>query len=229
MVERGRFVLGLALIGALITEAGVKTRETYSPTTVALTFFAGVHGDIRAWLRSLRPPQISHAERTRALAQLPNEGELEPNGAERRKLATLKAVLEYHDRSNMEIKVVDLPYAGIATHGRVVLLVSRLALRLLSAGELQAAVAHEIGHQYFWTEFERTDLSPADRQTIELKCDGIAALTLLALGLDVSRLNFAMNRIIKFNRSIGITIDEAGYPTLRERSIFVRSVLKMVH
>jgi len=109
-----------------------------------------------------------------------------------------------------------------------VLLVSRRALRLLSAGEVQAAVAHELGHEYFWAEYKRTDLSPAGRQTIELKCDGIAALTLLALGLNVSRLNSAMTRIIEFNRSIGITTDEAGYPTVRERDIFVRSLLKMV-
>ena len=229
MVERGGLVVGLALIGAFISETAVSARETDSPTTAALNFFAGLpYGDIGIALRSLRPPQIGPAERTRALALLPNKGELEPNGAERRKLAMLEAVLKYHERSNMEIKVVDLPYAAIAIHQRAVLLVSRLALRLLSAGELQAAVAHEIGHEYFWSEYERTDTSPAaSRQTIELKCDGIAALTLLALGLDVSRLNSAMNRIIKFNRSIGITTDEAGYPTLRERDIFVHTLLKM--
>lgn len=231
MVERGGLVLGLALIGAFVTETGISAQETDAPTAVALNFFAGVpHGDIGTALRSLRPPQISLAERTRALALLPNKGELEPNGAERCKLATLEAVLKYHERSNMEIKVVDLPYAAIAIHQRAVLLVSRLALRLLSAGELQAAVAHEIGHEYFRSDYERTDTLPAaSRQTIELKCDGIAALTLLALGLDVSGLNSAMKRIIKFNRSIGITTDEAGYPTLRERAIFVRSLLKMVH
>jgi len=230
MVERGGLGLALALFSAFISETGVSAQETDAPTTVALNFFAGVpHGDIGAALRSLRPPQISPAERTRALASLPKKGELEPNGVERRKLATLEAVLKYHERSNMEIKVVDLPYAGIAIHQRAVLLVSRLALRLLSAGELQAAVAHEIGHEYFWSEYERRDTLPAaSRQTIELKCDGIAALTLLALGLDVSRLNTAMTRIIEFNRSIGITTDEAGYPTVRERDIFVRSLLKMV-
>lgn len=231
MVEPGGLVLGLALLGAFVSETGHSAQETDSPTTVALNFFAALpHGDISAALRSLRPPQISAAERTRALALLPNEGELEPNGDERRKLAALKAVLEYHDRSNMEIKIVDLPYAGIASHQRAVLLVSRQALRLLSAAELQAAVAHELGHEYFWGEYEQTDGLPAtSRQTIELKCDGIAALTLLALGLDITRLNSAMNRIIRFNRSIGITTDEAGYPTLRERAIFVRSLLKMVH
>ena len=223
--------MGLALVSAVVTETAIGAQDTDSPTTVALNFFAGLpHGDIGAALRSLRPPQISPADHARASALLPNKGELEPNGAERRKLATLEAVLKYHDRSNMEIKVVDLPYAGIAIHQRAVLLVSRLALRLLSAGELQAAVAHEIGHEYFWSEYERTDTLPgASRQTIELKCDGIAALTLLALGLDVSRLNSSMNRIIKFNRSIGIRTDEAGYPTVRERAIFVRSLLKMVH
>jgi len=156
-------------------------------------------------------------------------GELAPNGGERRKLASLESVLKYHDRSTMEIKVVDLPYAGLAIHQRAFLLVSRLALRLLSAGELQAAVAHEIGHEYFWAEYEGTGAPPAaaSRHTIELKCDGIAALTLLALGLDVSRLSSAMTKMIEFNRSIGVTTDETGYPTVRERDIFVRTLLKM--
>jgi hypothetical protein len=230
MVARGGLVLGLALMGAFDTEIAVSAQKIDSPTTVALNFFAGVIGrDIGSALRSMRPPQISPAERTHALAMLPGQGELTPNPAERRKLATVEGILKYHDRSNMETKVVDLPYAGIAIYQRAVLLVSRLALGLVSEAELQAAVAHEIGHEYFWAEYEQTHLSPANRQTIELKCDGIAALTLLALGLDVSRLNSAMSRIIRFNRSIGITTDEAGYPTLRERDIFVRTLLKMVH
>lgn len=159
---------------------------------------------------------------------LPKEGEIAPNNAERRKLASLQVILKYHDRSNTEIKVIDLPYAAIAIHQRAVLLVSRLALRVLSPGEMQAAVAHELGHEYFWAEYEMTDALPvASRQTIELMSDGIAALTLLALHLDVFRLNSAMARIIEFNRSIGIPTDQAAYPTLGERDTFVRTLLKM--
>jgi hypothetical protein len=254
MVETAGVVLALALMGSFVTEVAqvqtsadsrrltpgfddrrgsgvtVSAQESESPTTVALKFFAALpKGDIAAKLRALRQTQISPAERARALAMLPKQGELAPNGGERRKLASLEAVLKYHDRSTMEIKVVDLPYAGLAIHQRAFLLVSRLALRLLSAGELQAAVAHEIGHEYFWAEYEETGNPPAaaSRHTIELKCDGIAALTLLALGLDVSRLRSAMTKMIDFNRSIGVKTDETGYPTVRERDIFVRTLLKM--
>ena len=49
-------------------------------------------------------------------------------------------------------------------------------------------VAHEIGPTtYFWPDFESLsrDRDPKERQLLELKCDGIAVLTVVALGLEV--------------------------------------------
>jgi hypothetical protein len=229
MVERA-LVLGLALMGGIVTEATLSARQTDRSTTVALKFFAELPDqDIGVNLRVLRPPRISDAERAYALATLPRQGELAPDAAERGKLTSLEPILSYHDRANMDIKVVDLPYAAIAIHQRAVVLISRRLLRLLSASELQAAMAHEIGHEYFWVEQADASrsLAPASRQALELKCDGIAALTLLALGFDVSRLSSAISKVIDYNRSLGVTTEEAGYPTLRERNFFVRTLLKM--
>ena len=82
--------------------------------------------------------------------------------------------------------------------------------------------------RYFWSEFEDTRLAGdvARQQTLELKCDGIAALTMLALGFDVSRLGSAMRRMIEFNETLGATTDTTAYPTVQERERFVRNLLK---
>jgi hypothetical protein len=255
MVGAARIVLGLVLAGSFVNpvaaghgradtappahELGTQRRSrvsvdaetTQTPTTVALRFFDALPpGDVEAALRAMRPPQIDDAERRQLLATLPGQGELSPDAGEKHKLAALKRVLTYHDRHGvLDVKVIDLPQAGVVFYHRAALLVTRPTLDLLSAAELQAAVAHEIGHEYFRSEFENPRLagSAATRYTLELKCDGIAALTLLGLGLDVSSLTSAMRKTIEFNERLGVTTDTMGYPTVSERESFVRALLKM--
>jgi hypothetical protein len=178
----------------------------------------------------MRPPQIDAAERQRLLAALPRKGEQSPDAGEKHPLAALERVLTYHDRHGaLDVKVIDLPQAEVVFYYRAALLVTRPTFRLLSAAELQAVVAHEIGHEYFWSEYEDTRVArkPARRQALELKCDGIAALTLLELRLDVSSLTSAMRKTIEFNEKLGVTTDTMEYPTVSERESFVRALLKM--
>ena len=256
MVGAARIVLGLALAGSFVnsvaaghgradtappahgldtqhrSRVSVDLETTQTPTTVALRFFEALPpGDVEAVLRAMRPPQIDDAERRQLLATLPGKGELSPDtGGEQHKLAALKPVLTYHDRHGvLDLKVIDLPQAGVVFYYRAALLVTRPTLHLLSAAELQAAVAHEIGHEYFWSEFENPRLAggAATRKTLELKCDGIAALTLLGLRLDVSSLTTAMRKTIEFNEGLSLTTDTRGYPTVSERHSFVRALLKM--
>jgi hypothetical protein len=194
-----------------------------------LRFFETLPDEVNAALRAVRPPHIPTDERARILTNLPDEGELTPDASERRKLAALEPVLFFHERDGvLGVKVIDLPQASLGIYQRAVLLITRPALRVLSAAELQAAVAHEIGHEYFWSEYDDARLAGnvAGRQTLELKCDGIAALTLLALGLDVSRLSSAMRRMIEFNETRGATTETSAYPTVRERERFVRALVK---
>ena len=125
------------------------TQPAERPSTVALRFFEALPpGNVEAALRAVRPPPIAADERTRLLAMLPEAGELVPDAAEQPKLAALEPVLAFHERHGvLAVKVIDLPQAGLVIYQRSVLLVARPALRLLSTAELQAAVAHEIGHE----------------------------------------------------------------------------------
>jgi hypothetical protein len=188
--------------------------------------------DPDAVLRLLRPPPVGADERARALAVLPERGELQPDRHERAKLATFEDVLAFHDRAHVvETKLIDVPQAVVALYHRTVLLISRPALELLSGAELKALVAHEVGHDYFWPDFERT-LAQGDRRgrkELELKCDGIAVLTLIALRLDLAPLADGLRKQARFNDALGANANAADYPTLEERQKVIMAVRGFVN
>lgn len=181
------------------------------------------------FLETARPLPVSAEEKSRVLNTLPLEGEVtDVSGSARRKLATLTKVLRAAARESVyEIKVIDVPQAALGLHARAVILISESALTLLDADELQALVAHEVGHEYVWTERERS-FKGADRsrlKDLELMCDGIAIVTLHQLGMDVSRLMSGVQKISRFNRArLGIANNEMDYPTLAQRQAFARAM-----
>lgn len=178
-------------------------------------------------LDALRPPPVSPGARSRTLATLPTEGELQPDAKETSKLAALEPILQYHQRLDVWIfKVIDVPQAFVGLHERAIVLISRQALRRVTAAELQAIVAHEIGHEFFWADYaaaaKRADRSAL--QELELRCDGIAVLTLLAIGLDPNALSAATRKLYSFNETIGAIANAGNYPDPSERARFVREL-----
>jgi hypothetical protein len=123
--------------------------------------------------------------------------------------------------------VIDLPQAGLALHARAVVLIPAPTIALLSAAELQALVAHEIGHEYVWTEWQRArQHADQDRlKELELVCDAIAAVTLRQLGMDPSKVIDAIEKDARFNRQrFGAATNEKNYPTVAERRAFARQL-----
>ena len=144
------------------------------------------------------------------------------------KLAALLEVLRATDRDSVyDIKVMAVPLAAVALHARAIILISEPALTLLDANELQALVAHEVGHEYISAERERAFLL-ADHsrlKDLELICDAIAVVTLHGLGMDVSRLMAGLEKISRFNRKqFGTADNEKDYPTVAERGAFAAAV-----
>jgi hypothetical protein len=195
----------------------------------ALAFFATLPpGDVAAALGSRRPPPISLDERNSEISKLPHDGLLRPVADEPVKLATLTPILRFHERAAIvEVRIIDIVQAFVGLHARSVLLISRSALQLVSPAELQALVAHEMGHEYFWDEYHRARDRHDTRimRDVELKCDGIAALTLVELGLDPRVLPSAERKLTRFNHKLGATADSTWYPSLSERERFVLAVL----
>jgi hypothetical protein len=201
--------------------------------TVALTtsqnLLATDPNALARFLETARPLPVSAEEKLGVMNTLPLEGDItEFSGSARRKLAALTRVLRAVGRESVyEIKVIAVPQAAIGLHARAVVLISESALTLLDADELQALVAHEVGHEYVWTERERS-FKVADRsrlKDLELMCDGIAIATLHGLGMDVTRLMSGVQKMIRFNRDrFGTANNERDYPTLAQRQAFARAM-----
>jgi hypothetical protein len=181
---------------------------------------AGPHD--REYLTQCRPEAVTDAEREGVVATLPSDGAVtELRSGERAKIDAVTAVLRFHRRDAVyEVRVIDVPQAWTGLHGRAVLLISRPALNLLSAAELQALAAHEIGHEYLWAAWEAAREADDTRRIrdVESACDAIAALTLQALGIPPARLASAIEKVFAYNRArFGVAANERSYPTTRER------------
>jgi len=203
-------------------------RETVALTT-SQNLLATDPNALARFLETARPAPVSAEDRARVLSTLPLEGAVTNlNASARQKLAALTTLLRATGRESVyEIKVIDVPQAAIGLHGRAIILISESALTLLDADELQALVAHEVGHEYVWMERERS-FRLADRsrlKDLELMCDGIAIVTLHGLGMDVSRLMSGVQKISHFNRErFGTANNERDYPTLAQRQAFAQAM-----
>jgi hypothetical protein len=223
-LRRSRLVFTPSESTSMQSALRIGLQSSDSPAVRALAFFdARAPGSPVEVLKALRPSPATLAARQLALASLPPEGDVQPDRKEQVKLNALSPVLEFHERDRVfTIKLIDVPQAYLDLHARTVLVISRRALKLLSAPELQAAVAHEIGHEYFSADYDRaraaTDL--ASLQEIELRCDAVALLTGLALDLDAQDLGRAVTKLTRFNERVGATANAASYPTTEQRESF---------
>lgn len=177
-----------------------------------------------------RPPAVSEEQKRLALSRLPSDGEVTDLSQESiKKLRGMSAVLRHaHRESTYVLKVVDVPQAAIGNYFRSAILISRSALSLLARDELEAVVAHEVGHEYVWAEYDGA-VNRSDRKRVrelELVCDGIAVLMLRSAGLDETALIRALEKIIRFNTRFGTAVNERAYPSLHERRKLVRTLSK---
>ena len=229
-LRRSRLVFTPSESASMLSALRNGSRLSDSPAARALAFFdARTPGSPVEVLKALRPSPATLTARQLALASLPPEGDVQPDRKEQVKLNALGPVLEFHERDRVfTIKVIDVPQAYLNLHAGTVLVISRRALKLLSAPELQAAVAHEIGHEYFSADYDRareeTDL--ASLHEIELRCDAIAVLTGFALNLDADDLGRAVKKLTRFNERVGATANAASYPTIEQRETFVRALIR---
>jgi hypothetical protein len=179
-------------------------------------------------LEAAKPAPLSMEDMLAILRALPAEGEVTKLGPlARKKVDAIRQLLTATERGWYEIKVIDLPQVGMALHARAVVLIPAPTVELLSAAELQALAAHEIGHDYVWTEYGRARQS-ADQERLwelELACDAIAAVIFRQLGMEPSRVIDAIEKATRFNRQrFGVAANEKNYPALRERRAFAREV-----
>jgi hypothetical protein len=196
-----------------------------------LVWFKKLEGEsVEDSLRRIRPGRVPASFKAKVVANVTKGEEVRLSQGMRSQLAALTPVLQFHDRADVvEIKVINLDYAFVGFQARAVLLISEKALNLLTTEELQATVAHEMGHEYFWHEFlEARQNKQFDlMREIELRCDGIAVMTLDRLGVNPTNLAKAINRIRFFNLK-AIPHDTIYYPPATERHYFIQKMIEMV-
>ena len=61
-------------------------------------------------------------------------------------------------------------------------------------------------------------------QELELRCDGIAVLTLRRVGIDPENLVSAIQKVTRFNQLRDTVATSASYVSLKERVRFIRTV-----
>lgn len=197
----------------------------------ALQFFAQIEdANFDGYLKRVRLPQVTAAFKAHVLAQLAQEKSVKPSEKMQAKLNALTPLLQYHERhAVLAIKVIEASQAVVRTQGRAVLLLSETTLRLLSTEELQAIVAHELGHEYFWGELmqAREQKNYALLREIELRCDGIAVIALNRLGVDAQKLLAAITKLTTFNARM-MTTDPLYHPLLSDRIDFIQAMRELV-
>jgi hypothetical protein len=182
----------------------------------------------RTYLERVRKPDLSPQERARIRAELPKDGEVKLSDKSAQKLLAIQPILEYHRRGGLiEAKVVEAFQAWIGLHARSFILITEPAFRLLDSEEIQALAAHELGHDYFWDEYQQARDTHDDQraQELELRCDAIAVFTLADLGLNPGKLLSATNKPAEFNAQFGTPLNVQLYVPHRERLRFIEAVI----
>ncbi|MFN0122244.1 MAG: hypothetical protein ACKV2V_17250 [Blastocatellia bacterium] len=222
-------VVVVVCLGFVMTGYAEPSEET-ALSARALQFFAQVEdANFDAYLKRVRLPPVAPEFRTQVLARLPQIEIVSPSRAMSARLASLTPLLQYHKRqAALDIRIVNTPQALVSVQGRAVLLLSENIFRVLRVEELQAVVAHELGHEYFWGELmEARQQKNYDRmRELELRCDGIAVIALERLGIDATHLISALASMRAFNARVGAT-DAMPYPRERERVAFIRAMRQL--
>jgi len=223
-------IIFLILTNTSLAQTSKTSASLGSASAAALAYFENVHNQsFDSYLKNIRPGRLSPELKARVLAMLRKEDLVSPSAEGRDKLVALKPVLEYHDRSLViDPKVIRVGQAVVMLLAGAAVLISQEALDMLTAEELQAVVAHELGHEYFWNEYEqaRQNKHNDKLQELELRCDGLAVITMSRLGLDPSHFISAISKLTKSHK--GKLINGEFYASLDERIRFIREMVEMI-
>ena len=232
MLMRATMILSL-ILALTISSSGQTRPANLKPGSVeakALAFFEQIEDrSFDDYLKRVRLPKVSKAHKAEVLARIAKGEAVKVSDRIKGKLAAIGPILRYHERDSViDIRVIGVKELYIGFQGRAVLLISEQALNLLSAEELQATVAHELGHEYFWGELMEARQQKAHEmiREIELRCDGIAVIAMLRLGLDPAKLASVIDKMRIINARI-VPTDPLYHPQYDGRSRFILAMCEL--
>lgn len=225
-----------ALLFVILTTNSIgQTGKTHVPFSrageAAFAYFEEIQAQkFDSYLKALRPDKASPEFKARFVATLPKQDIVSPSAEKRIKLAAVEPILKYHDRGSViDLKIIRMGQPLVLFVAGAVVLISEESLDLFTARELQAVIAHELCHGYFWNEWQHARLNKQydKMQEIELRCDGLAVITMNQLGLDPSQFISAINKLTKLHK--GNLINSDFYPSPEERIRFIRAMIEIVN
>jgi hypothetical protein len=212
------------------SQAMVGAAQGHGPDEIELALAAigsGSAEEMKSRLISERITVFDDSFRAHAVGALPaslRSQRITRGKVLRRVEAIFKHVLRLHGRSGkLELFLYrnDLPSAML-WRGCVVAVSDSLA-ELLYDDELAGVLAHELGHSYFEDEMaegRRTQNAFAMR-VIELKCDGVAILSLKLLGRDLAGYAAGLRRLQLIAKRKGLSdVVFQSHPALVKRMTF---------
>jgi hypothetical protein len=222
-----RFRAAILFLAGVPAVSAAAERPVSGPVAKVLALFEGRDASGEGLLQKQRPSPLAPALRAAVVAALPLEGALTPSASEAVKIVSLDPIFESHERKDLVVvKVIDVGYAFVGLHARMVLLLSRDALAVVTASELQALAIHELAHEVFWDEYQAA-IAARDEprmQELELLCDGITVLTLKRLQRAPDDLLRAVTKIVRHNEGLGTRDAVRSHVSLEDRRYFIRKV-----
>jgi Peptidase family M48 len=226
-----RLTAVLACVTAMMVPVQAADQKKLSDSVKSAIQFFDRH-DVRSideFLEQLRPSPIDPIQRARVMAALP-QGAIPPDAPALAKMSLGEEVLAYHGRRGLiTFAIIRVAPAFIGLYGRSVILVSANILPLLNQEEFAALVAHEIGHEYVWAEYRHAEQrhDHAQIRQLELRCDGVAVLTIRRLGLNAERFIRAIETLAWYNRELGLDENAIDYVSGDDRRAFIRAIAKL--
>jgi Zn-dependent protease with chaperone function len=218
-------------VSLLALAAGLHAQSPESITNRVLDYFDHLSQgrQLDEYLKLARPTPVSLRYKAAALANLPPNGHVHLSAKRQAKLAALAPILEFFGRTGIiDPEVIDdNETTFIGLYERCALIITQEALDLLSKQEIQAVAAHELAHEWYWDEYRLARESKQDDkvQEIELRCDGIAVLALVRLGLNPSPMMSALRKMGRYDKH---TWGASYYTALQERLTFARSMINWI-
>jgi len=191
------------LLVILTTTSIAQSRKTSisfgRPGRAALAYFDQIHAQrFDNYLKRIRPGQLSPELKAKLIAILPNQDIISPSAHGRDKLDALQPVLKHYGRSSViDLKVIRMGQAVILFLAGAAVVISEEALDLLTAKELQAIISHELGHEYFWNEWQQARL---DKQYEKMQ-ENIESFANLEDNLRTLKMNLAdIPYVLQYNK-----------------------------
>ena len=220
-----------AMFQPVYAQENGKAALSSSLTERALQYFEMTgKGDLGEYLKSIRPAAVSADRRASLVASIKKEDIVSPSAQRQARLDAVRPILAYHDRAGIEVKILrlGLAWAGMLEGSAVV--VSEEAVDILTGEELQAVVAHELGHEYFAVEYDSARQSKQyDKvKEVELRCDAIAVITMRRLRLSPELLLSGVSKLTKFNEARGVKNNPNLVSSVDERASFCRAMVRLI-